>query len=137
MGFPKLICPLCKKESRYPLNSPRTIFYWILLAGNVLYGLYLLSQGGFVLNPIGLIITIYVVISLVESGRLKRDIETIKQTPPGTQLTDFRSYKRMLIAKDSAYASINDRDLKSGYEQWLAAQPSNSGTDSSTNDRSA
>ena len=131
MGFAKLLCPLCKKESKCPLTPGYTAVYGILLAGNVLFVLYALSQGGFTPNPIGIIVLIFVVISLVESARLKRDIEVIKATPPGTQLTDFRSYKRMLLAKDSAYASMNDRDLKPGYEEWLAAQQSNKGTDSS------
>ncbi len=123
MGFPKLLCPLCNKESRYPLTPGYIAIYGLLLLGNAVWLVYALSTGGRISpNPIGIIILVYVVISLVESARIKRDIATIQDTPPGVPLTDFRSYKRMMLAKDPAYAHVNDRDLKAGYREWLAAQ---------------
>ena len=79
MGFFKIICPNCKKEFRYPLSSGYTAFYWILLIGNIVWALYLISQGSFVPNPIGIVVGIYVIISLVKSSKLKREIEQLKE----------------------------------------------------------
>jgi len=79
MGFFKVICPNCKKEFRYPISSGYTAFYWILLIGNAVWALYLISQGRFGVNPIGLIVCIFVIISLVKSSKLKREIDQLKE----------------------------------------------------------
>ena len=82
MGFFKVICPNCKKEFRYPLSPGYTACYWILLIGNVVWALYLISQGRFGPNPIGLVVLIFVIISLFKSSKLKREIEQLKEKLP-------------------------------------------------------
>ena len=43
-------------------------------------------------------------------------------------MSDFQTYKRMLIAKDPAYKHFRDIDLMSGYEEWIRSQPTSSTT---------
>jgi len=75
MGFARIPCPSCKTEFRYPLTTGYVIFYWLLLLGNVGFIAYILSRGqGFIPNPIGIVVLIYVVISLVKNSSLKRTI---------------------------------------------------------------
>jgi ABC-type microcin C transport system permease subunit YejB len=51
------------------------------LAGNVGWIAYVLSQGGMVVpNPIGIVVLIYVIISLVKSSGLKRQIAELQKT---------------------------------------------------------
>ena len=81
IGFLKIQCTSCQKQFRYPLTAGYVVFYWILLAGNVAWMLYVLSQSGkFVPNPIGIVVLIFVVISLVKSRALKREIEELKES---------------------------------------------------------
>jgi DNA-directed RNA polymerase subunit RPC12/RpoP len=82
MGFFKVICPNCKKEFRYPLSPGYTACYWILLIGNIVWALYLISQGRFGPNPIGLVVLIFVIISLFKSSKLKREIDQLKEKLP-------------------------------------------------------
>jgi hypothetical protein len=75
MGFSRIPCPSCKTEFRYPLTTGYVVFYWLLLLGNVGLLVYILSRGqGFMPNPIGIVVLIYVVISLVKNSSLKRSI---------------------------------------------------------------
>ena len=81
MGFLRIPCPSCQEEFRYPLTSGYVAFYWILLVGNVAWIAYILLQGGMVVpNPIGIVVLIYVIISLVKSSALKRQIAEIQRT---------------------------------------------------------
>jgi len=79
MGFYKIFCPICKKEFRYPLSPGYTAFYWILLLGNVVWMIYLISQSTFSLNPIGVVVLIFAIISLVKSSKLRSDINQLKE----------------------------------------------------------
>ena len=75
MGFARIPCPYCKTEFRYPLTTGYVVFYWLLLIGNVGLVAYLLSRGqGIIPNPIGIVVLVYVVISLVKNSTLKRNI---------------------------------------------------------------
>lgn len=75
MGFPRIPCPSCNAEFRYPLTTGYVVFYWLLLLGNVGFLAYLLSRGqGVIPNPIGIVVLVYVVISLVKNSSLKRSI---------------------------------------------------------------
>ncbi|HEV7402076.1 MAG TPA: DoxX family protein [Chthoniobacteraceae bacterium] len=84
MGFPKLLCPLCKQESKYPLSPGYTALYGTLVAANVLFLPYALLGGGFKASPFGMIILPFAIVSLVKSARIKWDLEFINTTPPGT-----------------------------------------------------
>ena len=84
MGFLRISCPICKNEFRYPLTPGYVAIYWLLLVANVILLIYMLSQGRtFVPNPIGIVVLIYVIISLVKSNKLKRDIDEIGKTLHG------------------------------------------------------
>jgi len=132
LGFTKVVCPKCNLESKYPLSAAYSTIYLIMLLGNIGYVFYALSRDGrFTLNPFGLVVLAFVAIGLVQNSRLKREIESIKQTPPGKPATDFATYKRMVIAKDPAYASMSDRELQPGYRNWLAAQQADATADES------
>ncbi len=75
MGFARIPCPSCGTEFRYPLATAYVVVYWLLLLGNVGLFTYVLSQGkGVVPNPIGIVVLVYVVISLVKNSSLKRSI---------------------------------------------------------------
>jgi DNA-directed RNA polymerase subunit RPC12/RpoP len=75
MGFLRIPCPNCQKEFRYPLKAGYVVVYWILLAINLAWITYILSQGErFFPNPIGVIVLIYVIISLVKNTVLKDQI---------------------------------------------------------------
>jgi ribosomal protein L37AE/L43A len=81
MGFARIPCPTCKSEFRYPLTTGYVVFYWLLLLGNIAWLTYILSRGqGFVPNPIGIVVFIYVVISLVKNSTLKRSIAEAMET---------------------------------------------------------
>ncbi|MCC7193809.1 MAG: hypothetical protein IT444_13625 [Phycisphaeraceae bacterium] len=78
MGFARIPCPSCNTEFRYPLATSTVVVYWLLLLGNVAYLGFVLSQGqGFVPNPIGIVLLIYVVICLVKNSSLKRSVEEL------------------------------------------------------------
>jgi uncharacterized protein (DUF983 family) len=80
MGFLRIPCPSCQKEFRYPLTAGYVVFYWILLAGNVAWITYVFSQGGMAVpNPIGIVVLIFVIISLVKSSALKRQIAELQE----------------------------------------------------------
>jgi uncharacterized protein (DUF983 family) len=81
MGFLRIPCPTCQKEFRYPLTMGYVVFYWILLVGNVALVVSILSQGKMVIpNPIGIVILIYVIISLVKSRALKQKITELQES---------------------------------------------------------
>lgn len=125
LGFAKVVCPNCKLESNYPLSAAYYLLYLVLLVGNTCYLFYVLSQGSrFTLHPFGLVVFVLIAIALAKNSRLKREIEAVKKVPPEMQSIDFRTYKRTMIAKDPAYASMSDRDLQPGYQNWLATQQS-------------
>ena len=79
IGFLRIPCLSCKREFRYPLTTGYVIFYWILLVAGIAWMTYILSQGG-VADPIGIIILIYVIISLVKSRTLSRQIAELHET---------------------------------------------------------
>jgi hypothetical protein len=55
----------------------------MLLAANVILITYLLSQGASIFpNPIGIIVLVYVVASLVKNNKLKREIAELEKTIP-------------------------------------------------------
>lgn len=87
MGFLKILCPICKNEFRYPLTPGYVAFYWLLLVFNIIlipYFIYELSQGqGFAPNPIGIVVLIFVIISLIKNAKLEQEIEVLKDTLPG------------------------------------------------------
>ena len=81
MGFSRIPCPSCKTEFRYPLATAYVVVYWLLLLGNLGFLASVLSQGqGFVPNPIGIVVLIYVVISLVKNSSLKRSIIEVSRS---------------------------------------------------------
>ena len=81
MGFARIPCPSCKTEFRYPLATAYVVVYWLLLLGNLGFLAYVLSQGqGFVPNPIGIVVLVYVVISLVKNSSLKRSIMEVSKS---------------------------------------------------------
>ena len=82
MGFQKIHCSNCKSEFRYPLTTGYVIFYWIYLLGNIALAIYFLflTNSMFILNPIGLIILIYVVKNLKTNRILKEDIHNIQMS---------------------------------------------------------
>jgi phage FluMu protein Com len=83
MGFLRIICPTCTNEFRYPLTSGYVRIYWMLLAANVILITYLLSQGATVIpNPIGIIVLVYVIVSLVKNNKLKREIAELEKIIP-------------------------------------------------------
>lgn len=130
LGFTKVVCPKCNLESKYPLSAAYSTIYFLMLLGNVGHLFYGLSRGErLTLNPFGLIVLAFVATGLAQNARLKREIENIKRTPPGKPSTDFAIYKRIMIAKDPAYASMSDRELKPGYQNWLAAQQADAAVD--------
>jgi hypothetical protein len=81
MGFARIPCPSCKTEFRYPLSTGYVVVYWLLLLGNIVLVVYLLSLGqGIIPNPIGIVVLVYVVISLVKNSTLKRNIAEISRS---------------------------------------------------------
>jgi hypothetical protein len=81
MGFARIPCPSCNTEFRYPLPTAYVVVYWLLLLGNVGYLVFVLSQGqGFVPNPIGIVVLVYVVISLVKNSSLKRSVMEVSKS---------------------------------------------------------
>jgi len=132
LGFTKVLCPDCGLESKYPLSAAYFTLYLIFLVGNTCFLFGALSRSDrFTLNPFGLIVFVFVAIGLVRNSRIKREIAAIKKVTPEMQPTDFRTYKRMMIAKDPAYASMSDRDLQPGYQNWLATHQSKVESDES------
>jgi hypothetical protein len=86
MGFLRIQCPTCKKEFSYPLTPGYVACYWFLLAYNAINTIYLINvllQGGaFIPNPIGMVVLVYVIISLVKNTKLKREIDELRKTLP-------------------------------------------------------
>jgi len=81
LGFQRIPCLSCQKEFRYPLTAGYVVFYWIVLAGNVVWITYAFSQGGVVIpNPIGIVFLIFVIISLVKNSALKQQIAELQKT---------------------------------------------------------
>ena len=79
MGFLRIPCPECKTEFRYPLTTGYMAFYWLLLIGNVLWILFIVTQGNTVIpNPLGVIVLIFVIISLVKSRQLERQVADLE-----------------------------------------------------------
>lgn len=79
MGFQRIPCSGCQKEFRYPLTTGYETFYWLLLVGNVVWITVVLAQGGMVVpNPIGIIVLVYVLISLVKSHSLKKQVAVLE-----------------------------------------------------------
>lgn len=85
MGFARIPCPSCKTEFRYPLPTVYVIVYWLLLLGNLGALAYVLSQGQEIVpNPIGIVVLVYVVITLVKNSSLKRSIREVSRSAIGT-----------------------------------------------------
>ena len=89
MGFPKITCINCKKEFRYPLTAGYVTAYWILLLANLIWVMSILLQGGVLIpNPIGIVVLIYVIVSLIKSRTLSQQIVKLQNSVPeycGTQ----------------------------------------------------
>lgn len=84
MGFLRIPCSGCQKEFRYPLTTGYVVFYWLLLIGNVAWIAGVILQGGMVVpNPIGIIVLIYVIVSLVKSRALKRHVAELEASVAG------------------------------------------------------
>jgi hypothetical protein len=83
MGFQRIPCPSCQKECRYPLTTGYVVFYWIWLLGNVGWFAHMVSQGETIVpNPIGIVVLIYMFISLVKSRTLKLQIADLEGNLP-------------------------------------------------------
>ena len=81
MGFLKVPCPNCRKEFLYPLSAVYVAIYWILLVGNAAWLLSILFRGELLIpNPIGIVVFIYVIISLVKNRGIKKRIAELQKT---------------------------------------------------------
>ena len=85
MGFFRIQCPECKKEFRYPLTTGYEVVYWLLLIGNVLWISSIVARGNTVIpNPVGIVVLVYVIVSLLKSSQLKRQIAELDAEVKGT-----------------------------------------------------
>ncbi|MBF0472475.1 MAG: hypothetical protein HQK91_03220 [Nitrospirae bacterium] len=81
MGFQKISCPICENLFLYPLTLGYVIFYWMLVSINIISIIYTLFKGrtydlikSLANHPLGVVIIIYIVISLYRNQKLKRKI---------------------------------------------------------------
>ena len=83
MGFRRVLCPLCQKESLHPLATGYVVFYWLLLGFNiVLFGSIVAKGKTFIPSPLGIIILTLVVISLFKNARIKMELAEIEKSLP-------------------------------------------------------
>ena len=83
MGFPRIRCPICKNEFRYPLASVHVAIYWMIIVGFTLAFSNKLSGGGTVFpDVIKMLLPIYLIVLLVKNNKIKRQITELKQALP-------------------------------------------------------
>ena len=83
MGFRRVMCPLCQKESFHPLATGYVAFYWLLLGFNIAFIGAIVAKGKtFMPNPLGLLILTLVVISLFKNSRIKMALAEIEKNLP-------------------------------------------------------
>lgn len=75
LGFQKVTCPSCKKETTYPLTPGYRVTYWVLLILMVFGIINALSEGG-VAGPGGFGIAI--IVALVIDAKKKSEVNALK-----------------------------------------------------------
>lgn len=75
LGFQKVTCPSCKKETTYPLTSGYRITYWVLLFLMIIGIFNAFSEGG-IAAPGGFGIAL--IVALVIDAKTKSKVNTIK-----------------------------------------------------------
>jgi hypothetical protein len=81
MGFLRIPCQNCQKNFRYPLTKGYILFYWFLLIFNILLAVSILAQGNLLIpNPVGIIVIVFVIISLNKNSTLKQQVAQRERT---------------------------------------------------------